>query len=287
MTVGAVSARSPEDEARMYLAHYGLTEEPFSITPDPDFLFLGRQYQEGFFSLVHGIQSRKGFMEITGAVGSGKTTLYRAVLRHLGPTIRAALVINPTLSAFQLLQTIVEDFEIEVQSKTKKDYFDALNRFLLDTVAHGSTAVVIMDEAQDLHPGALEQIRLLSNFETDKAKLLQIILVGQPELLDMLARPSLSQIRQRIAVSVDLAPLDREEMEQYIAHRIRVAGGNGMLIFDPPALEEIHRYSKGIPRLINVLCDKALLMAYMHSTGQTAISYLEKSRPASPLPSTT
>lgn len=246
----------------MYCKFYKLKEEPFNITPDPAFLFFSRNHQEAFTTLLNGIQRRKGFMALTGSVGSGKTTLYRALLDRMGNEVKSALIINPSLSPIQLLQTIIEDFGIEVQKKNRKGYFDALNNFLMQEYSRGSTAVLILDEAQDLKIGTLEQIRLLSNFETNKQKLLQIILIGQPEFRDLLAKPALAQVRQRIAVSSFLTPLNREETSQYIAHRIRVAGGEGMLIFNAEALDEIFRCSQGIPRLINVLCDNALLMAF-------------------------
>jgi len=263
----------------MYYAFYGLKEEPFNITPDPEFLFFSKKHQEAFFGLLYGIKHRKGFMEITGSIGAGKTTLYRALLDHLGDEVQSAMIINPSLSPVQLLQTINEDFGVEVQKKNRKGYFDALNSFLMELAQRGATAVLIIDEAQNLKPNTLEQIRLLSNFETNKKKLLQIILVGQPELRDLLAKPSLAQVRQRITVSTHLAPLDRAETAQYIAHRIHVAGGEGMLIFDSAAVDEVFRYSQGIPRLINILCDKALLMAYMSTTGQEMKTLMTRTSP--------
>ena len=252
----------------MYYKFYGLREEPFNITPDPAFLFHSRKHEDAFFNLLYGIKNRKGFMELTGSIGAGKTTIYRALLDQLGGEVKSALIINPSLSPLQLLMTIIEDFEIDAPKKNRKGYFDALNAFLVGVAERGSTALLILDEAQNLKPATLEQIRLLSNFETNKKKLLQILLVGQPELRQLLAKRSLAQIRQRVAVSTHLEPLDREETEQYMAHRIKVAGGKGMLIFDAPAVDEIFQYSQGIPRLINILADKALLMSYMKETGQ-------------------
>lgn len=268
----------------MYCKFYGLKEEPFNITPDPAFLFFTRKHEEAFVSILNGIMRRKGFMAVTGPIGAGKTTLYRTLLDRLGNQIKSALIINPSLSPVQLLQTIIEDFEIEVRKKNRKGYFDALNRFLMEVADRGETAVLILDEAQDLKPTTLEQIRLLSNFETNKKKLLQIILVGQPELRTLLARPALAQVRQRITVSAHLASLDREETEQYIAHRIRVAGGDGMLIFDPAAIDEIVQHSQGIPRLINILCDNALLMAYMRDAGKDVQAFMEGARPVPDIP---
>ena len=260
----------------MYSSFYGLKEEPFSITPDPGFLFFSKKHEEAFFDLLYGIKSRRGFMEITGSIGAGKTTLYRALLEHLGDSVRSALIINPSLSPVQLLQTIMEDFKIEAKTKTRKGYFDALNAFLMELANTGSTALLILDEAQNLKPATLEQIRLLSNFETNKKKLLQIMLVGQPELRDLLAKPSLTQIKQRITVSTHLTSLDRNETELYICHRIRVAGGDGMLIFDKAAVDEVFHYSQGVPRLINVICDKALLIAYLKRTSQNMRSVIHE-----------
>ena len=261
----------------MYWKHFGLKEQPFSITPDPSYLFYSSRHKEAFDERLYGIRSRKGFMELTGDVGAGKTTLYRALLLHLGSEVKTALILNPSLSPVQLLQTIVEDFEIEATKKNRKGLFDALNTFLLDTARSGSTAVLILDEAQDLKSSTLEQIRLLSNFETNKAKLLQIILVGQPELRKLLAKPSLRQLRQRITVSTNLEPLGRDAIEHYISHRIRVAGGSDMLVFDAPAVDEVYRYSGGIPRLINVLCDKVLFLAHARETGKDMATLAEES----------
>ncbi|MGQ9662956.1 MAG: ExeA family protein [Kiritimatiellia bacterium] len=191
-------------------------------------------------------------------------------------------MLNPSLSPAQLIETVVDDLGIEVKRRTRKWLFDALNAFLIAIARNGSTAVLILDEAQNLRLKALEEIRLLSNLESNKEKLLQIILVGPPELKDLLARPSLLHIRQRIAISVDIPPLSREETEAYIANRIRVAGGHDMLIFDSVAINEIYQYSGGIPRLINSLCDRALLLAYLRETGQTLKTAVDQTRYTAP-----
>ena len=264
----------------MYLEFYGLKEQPFNVTPDPEFFFCTSGHEEAFYSLLYGIRTRKGFMQLTGPVGTGKTTLYRTLLDRLGTEIRSALIINPKLSDIQLIHSIIEDFEIKVGKRDRKSCFDALNSFLMSLAKAGSTALLIIDEAHNLKPSTLEQIRLLSNFETNKAKLLQILLVGQPELTDLLAKPSLAQIRQRITMSVTLSPLDRNETERYIHHRIKTAGGQGMLIFDSPTIDEIYRFSQGIPRLINILCDKALFLSYMQRNRQELKTLMEHGHPA-------
>jgi general secretion pathway protein A len=252
----------------VYTEFYGLKEEPFNITPDPAFLFFGRAHEEAFNSLLTGIHRRKGFLVVSAPIGTGKTTLCRAILTRLDEQVNSALIINPALSPTQLCATIIEDFGIEPRGKTRKAYFDALNEFLLKTARAGSTSVLIIDEAQNLKPKTLEQIRLLSNFETDKEKLLQIVLVGQPELTELLDKPALGQLRQRVTVSCTLEPLNRQETEAYILHRIRVAGGKGPLIFAPEIIDGIFEHSQGYPRLINILCDRCLMVAYEDETGR-------------------
>jgi len=247
----------------MYLSFYGLKESPFNITPDPNFFFLSRRHQEALSALIYGIKARKGFIEITGEVGSGKTTLCRCLLNALDSSVRTALILNPHLSDHQMLRTIVEDFGITPKGMNKKDLFDALNRFLLDELRLGNNVVLIIDEAQNLRPALLEQIRILSNLETDKEKLLQIVLVGQPELRALLAKPDLRQLRQRISIRYHLTPFSFDETQEYVLHRLKVAGSNGSLKFTPEALKLIFQYSKGIPRVINIVCDKALLAGYV------------------------
>ncbi|MDD5085060.1 MAG: AAA family ATPase [Candidatus Omnitrophica bacterium] len=252
----------------MYERFFGLNEPPFNVTPDPKFVYFSKKHQDAFASLVYGIEYKKGFIEITGEIGAGKTTLCRTFLSRMGNKIRSAMIFNPNLSDAQLLATIVEDFGIKPRSKNKKAYFDGLNSFLLDELASSRTAVLIIDEAQNLKPRSLEQIRLLSNLETDREKLLQIVLVGQPELREILSDSSLVQLRQRIGIRFHLSALDRTETEEYITHRIKVAGGEGKLLFAPSAIDYIYRYSKGIPRLINVLCDKSLLAAFVKEASE-------------------
>ena len=259
----------------MYEEFFGFVEVPFNITPDPKFVYFSKKHQQAFSNLLYGIEHRKGFIEVTGDIGSGKTTLCRVLLSHLGSSVESALIVNPNLSEVQLLATIVEDFNIKVPRRSKKAYFDALNKFLMEVNKRGSTTVLILDEAQNLSARALEQIRLLSNFETNREKLLQTVLVGQPELRDILKRPSLTQLRQRINIWCHLSALDEEETKAYVQHRLTVAGAGKRKIFSQPALDYVYRYSKGTPRVINVLCDRALLMAYLHEERQVTPDLVE------------
>lgn len=246
----------------MYCDFYGFREKPFSITPDPKFLFLGATHKEAFAHLVYGIRERGGFITITGEIGTGKTTLCRALLSHLDRDTLVAFILNPTLSAIELLKSINEDFGIPSTGQTRKDLIDELNRFLLEKRREGKNTVLIIDEAQNLAPEVLEHIRLLSNLETDTEKLLQIILIGQPEFRSILAKPALQQLNQRVTVRYHLQPLSREETAAYIRHRLSVASADEKVRFSPKALKRIYTYSGGIPRLINVLCDRCLLAGY-------------------------
>ena len=246
----------------MYESFFGLRESPFNVTPDPRFIYLSRHHQEALSALVYGIESRRGFLAITGEIGAGKTTLCRTLLKDIQDRTHTAFIFNPKLSEFELLQTIVEDLGVVPRGKRRKDYFDALNRFLMQELEKGVNTVVIIDEAQNLSPRALEQVRLLSNLETTREKLLQIILVGQPQLKTLLARPDLAQLYQRITVRYHLPALNREEAERYLAHRLRVAGSEE-LFFTAEAIDRIYERSNGIPRIINVLADRALLGAFV------------------------
>ena len=248
----------------MYESFFGLKEAPFNVTPDPRFVYFSRHHLEALSTLLYGIENRRGFIEISGEIGAGKTTLCRTLLKEIQGRAHSAFIFNPKLSQVELLETIVEDLGIQPKGKRRKDYFDALNRFLLQELEKGMNTVLIIDEAQNLSPKALEQIRLLSNLETTREKLLQIILVGQPELRDLLARPDLVQLRQRITIRYHLPALTREELEKYIVHRIRIAGSEEKL-FTPEAVDRIYERSSGIPRLINVLADRALLGAFTKS----------------------
>ena len=246
----------------MYNEFYGFQEAPFNITPDPRFLFFSDRHREAYNHILFGLRERKGFIQITGEVGAGKTTVCRALLEELGPSYRTALILNPCLTGDQLLRTILIELGLE-PSDDRVTALQRLNQYLLDQLAEGNDVVLLIDEAQDLSPDLLEQIRLLSNLETDQRKLLQIVLLGQPELREKLDDPRLRQLRQRITVRYHLAPLDRREMERYIQHRLQVVGANGRPSFNRWALGSIYRYSGGVPRLVNAVCDKALLCGYV------------------------
>jgi general secretion pathway protein A len=216
--------------------------------------------------LRFGIEQRKGFLVITGEIGAGKTTVCRALLRSLDTNTKTALLLNPNLSDSQILRAICDEFRLQPAKTTKKDLYDTINAFLIRELAANHNVALIVDEAQNLRPRALEQIRLLSNLETEKEKLLQIILVGQPELGRLLLRDDLEQLKQRVALRHHIPPLAWEEVGEYIRHRLEVAGSNGRIHWNDGALLLIRRYSRGVPRLINVICDKALLAGYVHET---------------------
>ena len=246
----------------MYNDFYGFREAPFNITPDPRFLFFSDRHREAYNHILFGLRERKGFIQVTGEVGAGKTTVCRALLEELGPQYRTALILNPFLTGDQLLRSILIELGLE-PSDDRVIALQRLNQYLLDQLAEGNDVVLLIDEAQDLSFDLLEQIRLLSNLETDQRKLLQIVLLGQPELREKLDDPRLRQLRQRITVRYHLAPLSRQEVEQYIQHRLQVVGVNGRPSFNRWALGSIYRYSGGVPRLVNAVCDKALLCGYV------------------------
>lgn len=247
----------------MYLEYYKLRENPFNVTSDPSFLFMSKRHKEAFNHLLYGIKERKGFIEITGEVGTGKTTLCRALLNQLDQHTKAAFIFNSDLSQLQLLQAIVEDLGIKVEKKNKIELFGRLNSFLIEQLKKGNNVVLILDEAQNLGARTLEQMRMLSNLETEKEKLFQIILVGQPELRDKLNSPSLRQLRQRIGIRYHISPLERDEVAGYINHRLYIAGSDGSVHFTEDAIDRIYEYSGGVPRLINIVCDKALLLGFV------------------------
>ncbi|UCB57399.1 MAG: AAA family ATPase [Candidatus Omnitrophota bacterium] len=250
----------------MYESYFGLKEKPFNVTADPAFLFFSRRHKEAFSHLIYGIKERKGFLEITGEIGTGKTTLCKLLLNSLDKDTKTALILNPDLSKFQLLKTILQDLGIDIGRSSGGSLVSQLNKFLIGQLPRRTNVVVIIDEAQNLKPSLLEQIRLLSNLETEKQKLLQIVLVGQPELRDKLNLPRLMQLRQRIGVRYHILPLDKNEIDQYINHRMSVAGATNSVEFTAEAVEKIYEYSQGVPRLINMLCDKTLLAAFVRRT---------------------
>src|SRR3989338_4388571 len=261
----------------MYIEYYKLNESPFNVTSDPAFLYLSKRHNEAFAHLLYGIKERKGFLEITGEVGTGKTTLCRALLNKLDPQTKAAFIFNSDLSELQILQAIVDDLNIKVARRTKIELFTQLNLFLIQQLRLGNNVVLILDEAQNLKPRTLEQLRMLSNLETDKEKLFQIILVGQPELREKLNSPNLRQLRQRISVRYQILPLEKNEVGEYIKHRLSVAGSDGTLRFTEDAVEKIYEYSGGIPRLINIVCDKSLLLGFVLETYEVNVDIVEKS----------
>jgi len=253
----------------MYLNFHGFREKPFSLTPDPRFLFMSRSHREAFAHLLYGINNRVGFIALTGAVGSGKTTVLRSLLSQLdGDRYRTALIFNPCLSPSELLQSINRELGIPENPSHSSSPLEALNQFLLQQNAEGRTVVLVIDEAQDLEPPVLEQIRLISNLETDREKLIQIVLSGQPEFLQTLSRKEMRQLSQRITVRYHLHAMDFLDTIHYINHRLGVAGGKGGVLFSGKALKRIYRYSRGLPRLINVACDRTLLVGYTKDTAR-------------------
>ncbi len=260
----------------MYLDFYQFREAPFNITPDPRFLYYSERHREALNHMLYGVQERKGFIQITGEVGAGKTTLCRAFLERLGDEYTTALVLNPTLTATQLLAAILVEFGIPVPYNNRAQALKRLNDFLLSELSAGRDVALIIDEAQDLTPELLEQVRLLSNLETDQVKLLQILLIGQPELRDRLERKDLRQLRQRITVRFHLPPLNRSETERYIAHRLQVAGAAEPPTFSRWAFHRIYRYSRGVPRLINAVCDKSLLAGYADGEREISVHHVRR-----------
>jgi general secretion pathway protein A len=251
----------------MYLEHYGLIRAPFEMTPDPTFLYLGEAHQEGLATLVYGVRARKGFVMLTGEVGTGKTTLLHALLAQLDPNTASAFVFNPRLDPLDFFRVVFDEFGIERSCRTKGEYLLALNEFLIERLGRNLPTLLIVDEAQQLSPEMLEEIRLLSNLETPSSKLLQIMLVGQPELDDLLRRSELRQLRQRIVLRFRLRPFDAGETANYIEERLRLAGHAGKSLFPRSALRRVHEVSGGIPRLINTVCDGALLLGFSRGIG--------------------
>ena len=258
-------AKSPKHQ-NVYQDFFGFSEKPFDLTPDPKYLYLSPKHKEVLAHLVYGLQENNGFLKIVGEVGTGKTMICRSFLRELRTDFNIAYIFNPAINELELLQTINSELGLPSKSKSKKKLIDVLNVFLLEERAKGHRVVVIIDEAQDLQPNVMEQLRLLSNLETDTEKLIQIVLIGQPELDNVLGKENLRQLRQRITIQWELLPLNLEETRGYIQHRLNVALGKGKVRFSRPAAETVFRYSRGIPRMINVICDRTLLIAFTEST---------------------
>jgi general secretion pathway protein A len=268
----------------MYEAYYGLAEKPFSLTPDPKYLYKSQSHGSAFDLLQYAIRRREGFVVMTGDIGTGKTTVCRALLEHIDRKTFSALVLNPFLSEEDLLKLILQDFGVvsrdDVKSGrltrvTKQELIDALYDFLLGLLPIRASAVLIIDEAQNLPLKVLEQIRILSNLETDKDKLLQIVLVGQLDLKMLLRTPEMRQLDQRVSIRYELKPLTRSEVAAYIAHRLALAGGSAVS-FEERALQLIHKFAKGIPRLVNLICDRTLLTAYSARTNRISPGLVQR-----------
>ena len=249
----------------MYKDYFGLTDLPFSIAPDPNYLYLSDKHREALAHMIYGVGDQGGFVVLTGEVGTGKTTICRSVLQQLPDNANIAFVINPRQSTNQLLQSIFSELSIPYrEGMTSKAMMDRLNAYLLGAHADGRNTILIIDEAQNLSVDVLEQLRLLTNLETDEKKLLQLVLLGQPELNDILAKPELRQLTQRVTARYHLTPLSKTEVADYIRHRLSVARCTTD-VFSPSAISSVYKYSGGVPRLINVLCDRAMLGVYSHS----------------------
>jgi general secretion pathway protein A len=269
----------------MYEHYYGLAEKPFSLTPDPKFLYRSPSHANAFELLQYAIRRREGFVVVTGDIGTGKTTLCRAVLENIDRNTFTALVLNPFMSEEDLLKRILQDFGVISREDIKRGHLahigkqeliDTLYEFLLGLIPLKASAVLIIDEAQNLPMSVLEQIRILSNLETDKEKLLQIILVGQLNLVPLLKSPEMRQLDQRVSIRFQLDPLDKEGVGSYIAHRLTIAGGAGAVRFSTKAVEKIHRLSTGIPRLINLICDRALLAGFAERSNRISTRMVDE-----------
>ncbi|MBK7948602.1 MAG: AAA family ATPase [Deltaproteobacteria bacterium] len=246
----------------MYNEYYGLVRAPFEMTPDPSFLYLGEAHREGLATLVYAVNSGKGFVMLTGEVGTGKTTLLHALLGQLDAKTNSAFIFNPRLDPLGFFRVLFEELGIGPACESKAEYLLTLNRYLIERLAAGERVLLIVDEAQNLSAEMLEEIRLLSNLETPTSKLIQIMLVGQPELQALIDKPELRQLRQRIALRHHLRPFDEEELAEYVEGRLEKAGYTGRGVFNKRALRELYRVTQGTPRLINVVCDGAMLLGY-------------------------
>jgi len=277
----AAVARRVPSPSKMYAKFFGLRQEPFSIAPDPRYLFMSGQHREALAHLIYGLRGGGGFVLLTGEIGAGKTTVCRCFLERVPQRCNVAYVFNPKQTVEELLGSICEEFHVPREPRgaiapTAKDHVDALNAFLLETHAKGENNVLVIDEAQNLGVDVLEQLRLLTNLETTERKLLQIILIGQPELREMLARPGLEQLAQRVIARYHLEALTPRETAQYIQHRLLVGGLTSATPFDRKAVLRIHKLARGVPRRINLLCDRALLGAYAGSAAVVDRAIVDK-----------
>lgn len=260
----------------MYEAYFGLSTKPFELVPNPEFLFLSHSHKKAINYLAYGLQEQAGFILLAGEVGSGKTTIIRNLTKNIDKEIVLARVFNTRADATQILSMINEDFGLEVENKSKVALLRELYDYLMVLYAEGKRAVIIIDEAQNLTSDVLEEIRLLSNLEADSVKLVQIILVGQPELIEVITQPELRQLRQRIAVHCQLTPLTRDETEAYVYHRLETAGNRDALIWHEGAFDLLYRYSGGIPRLVNQFCDFALLCVFAEEKRELSLEMLQE-----------
>ena len=261
----------------MYLEHFNLTERPFSITPDPRFLYMSPRHREALAHLLYGLGDGGGFVQLTGEVGTGKTTICRCLLEQIPENVDLALVLNPKVTVIELIETVCDELGVSYDANgvSVKSLTDVLNRYLLDAYARGRHTVLIIDEAQNLSTDVLEEVRLLTNLETATQKLLQIILIGQPELRTLLAREDMRQLAQRVTARYHLEPISREETSAYIKHRLQICGSS-QVVFNKRAVDKIQRLSGGIPRLINVLCDRSMLGAYVEGKTQVDLKVVKK-----------
>jgi general secretion pathway protein A len=246
----------------MYEKFYGFRERPFEITPDPKFLYLSENHKEALAHLTYAVRERRGFTVVTGEVGTGKTILVQTLLSKLDGNTKTAYLFNPMMGSTDFLHYICQDLGLKSQNKSKGQYLSQLHKFLMSCYSKNETVVLIVDEAHKLDPKLLEEVRLLTNLETSKNKLLQVILIGQPELNEIMEKPEFRQLKQRVSLRYHVHPLNKEDTKKYVRKRLRVAGTFNLNIFTPKALNKIYRYTKGIPRLINIVCDNALLMGY-------------------------
>jgi general secretion pathway protein A len=262
----------------MYTKYYGLREKPFEISPDPKFLYLSENHKEALAHLIYAVREGSGFTVITGEVGTGKTTLAQTLLSRLDGNVQTAYLFNPTLKTDDFIQYILKDLGVQLYGRTKGDYLHKLHQYLLNAYQLNVKVILIIDEAQTLNPRLLEEVRLLTNLETSKKKLLQVILLGQPEFNRILDDPRFRQLNQRVSLRYHIQPLNKRETEEYIENRLRRAGASDPHFFSPRALNKIYRYSKGIPRLINTLCDHALLIGYANDQMEIGPSVIREAK---------